>query len=183
MLIRLSKPFFYTLYIPRNEYSQEFIILCTMIHFVMRLWLRIQFVWPGWLAETICSSYPRESGRELGGSWEGAGRECRIMLKYRPLFALMALPLPTTGTGCPAGAGRGRRETNWMLKNDPRPDISHCQSFVWVIWFLLSLILRFSYLSSWPWCEVTSDAGAGLCAGPPSWQCDTFDVTLRDKWS
>ena len=67
------------------------------------------------------------------GVWEGAGRECRIMLKYRPLFALMALPLPTTGTGCPAGAGRGRRETNWMLKNDPRPDISHCQSFVWVI--------------------------------------------------
>ena len=78
------------------------------------------------------------------GVWEGAWRECRIMLKYRPLFALMALPLPTTGTGCPAGAGRGRRETNWMLKNDPKPDISHCQSFVWVI-CSLSLIFRFSY--------------------------------------
>ena len=51
---------------------------------------------------------------------EGVRRECRIRLKYRPLFALMALPLPTTG----CRVCRGRRETNWMLKNDPHPDKS-----------------------------------------------------------
>ena len=50
----------------------------------------------GWLAETICSAYPGESGRE-----------CRIRLKYRPLFALMALPLPSSANHwLPEGEGR-----------------------------------------------------------------------------
>ena len=103
---------------------------------------------------------------------ESGGRECRIRLKYRPLFSLMALPLPTTGCwGC-----RGRRETNWMLKNDPHPDKSFGERVLgsWYRMFRQSLFVYCSPVAGvWHiqgdsvtnvmrWAEAWSDLGPSL---------------------